>query len=114
MAARSCPTEVKLAPSRVLRARIENQISTWLSQVAWVGVKWKWTYLCRVSHRARLGLWVLRLSRHDVDLAVGIIGGHVIHEVEELGTPPALGVLGFDLAGGDSSAVNRVVVPRRL
>jgi hypothetical protein len=25
----------------VLRARIENQISTWLSQLAWVGVKWK-------------------------------------------------------------------------
>ena len=31
----------KLVPLRVLRARIENQISIWLSQLAWVGVKWK-------------------------------------------------------------------------
>ena len=50
IAARSWVTEVKLAPSRVLRARIENQISTWLSQLAWVGVKWKRTFLCRASH----------------------------------------------------------------
>ena len=100
MAARSCRTEVKLAPSRVLRARIEHQISTWLSQLAWVGVKWKWTCLCRVSPIA-LGLVGLEIVEHDVDLAVGIIGDHVVHEVEELGAPPALGVLGFDLAGGD-------------
>jgi hypothetical protein len=31
IAARSWATEVKLAPLRVLRARIENQISTWFS-----------------------------------------------------------------------------------
>jgi hypothetical protein len=40
IAARSCATELKLAPCSVVRARIENQISTWLSQLAWVGVKW--------------------------------------------------------------------------
>jgi hypothetical protein len=38
IAARRSATELKLAPLRVLRARIENQISTWLSQLAWVGV----------------------------------------------------------------------------
>jgi hypothetical protein len=43
----------------------------------------------------------LELVEHDVDLAVGVSGDHVVHEVEELGAPPALGVLGFDLAGGD-------------
>jgi hypothetical protein len=40
IAARSCATELKLAPCSVVRARIENQISTWFSQLAWVGVKW--------------------------------------------------------------------------
>ena len=30
---------------------------------AWVGVKWKWTFVWRASQRSRLGLWVLRLSR---------------------------------------------------
>jgi hypothetical protein len=39
IAARNWVTELKLAPWSVLRARIENQISTWLSQLAWVGVK---------------------------------------------------------------------------
>ena len=49
IAARSCATEVKLAPFSVARARIENQISTWFSQLAWLGVKWKWTFWCRAS-----------------------------------------------------------------
>ena len=48
-----------------------------------------------------LGLVGLEIVEHDVDLAVGVVGNHVVHEVEELGAPPALGVLGFDLAGGD-------------
>ena len=61
MAWRICRTEVELAPSRVRRARIENQILTWLSQDAWVGVKWKWTFW-RARQRSRLGLWVRRLS----------------------------------------------------
>jgi DNA-binding response OmpR family regulator len=34
---------VKLAPAKVLAERMENHTSTWLSQEAWVGVKWKWT-----------------------------------------------------------------------
>ena len=84
IAARSWATEVKLAPSSVLRARIENQISTWLSQDAWVGVKWKWTFLCRASHRSRLGLWVLRLSRMTWISLVWVVGHHLVHEVEEL------------------------------
>jgi hypothetical protein len=28
---------------------MENQTSTWLSQLAWVGVKWKWTFRWRAS-----------------------------------------------------------------
>ena len=40
----SCWTEVKEAPYRDLPCRIENQISTWLSQEARVGVKWKCTF----------------------------------------------------------------------
>jgi hypothetical protein len=101
MAPRSWATEVKLAPSRAPRARIENQISTWLSQDAWVGVMWKWTFVCQARQRSRLGLWVLRLSRTDVDLLVGVGGDHLVHEVEELGAAPALAVLGLDLAGRD-------------
>jgi hypothetical protein len=37
--ARTWRGEVKLAPARALRARIENQTSTWLSQDARVGIK---------------------------------------------------------------------------
>jgi hypothetical protein len=43
-------TEVKLAPLRMLRVRIENQISTWLSQLGRVDVKRKGTFLCRASN----------------------------------------------------------------
>src|SRR5882757_1662716 len=59
----SCLTEVKEAPLRDCAWRIENQISTWLSQEARVGVKWKRTLGWRLSQRSFLGLWVLRLSR---------------------------------------------------
>jgi hypothetical protein len=40
-----------------LPAKIENQISTWLSQEARVGVKWKWTLVWRSSQRSFFGLW---------------------------------------------------------
>ena len=43
MRSRTCWGEVKLAPWRAERLRIENQISTWFIQEAWVGVKWKRT-----------------------------------------------------------------------
>lgn len=39
----SCLVLSKLAPRKVLRLMMPNQISTWLSQLAEVGVKWKLT-----------------------------------------------------------------------
>src|SRR5665811_1407399 len=63
MAVRTCSGEVKLAPCRAARVSTLNHTSTWLSQEAWVGVKWKWTWGWRASHRSRFGLWVFRLSR---------------------------------------------------
>ncbi len=47
---------VKLAPRSVLRVRMPNQISTWLSQLAEVGVKWKCTRGWRLSQRATSGV----------------------------------------------------------
>ena len=43
MRSRTCWGEVKLAPWRAERLRIENQISTWFIHEAWVGLKWKRT-----------------------------------------------------------------------
>ena len=48
-----------------------------------------------------LGLVGPQVVEDDVDLLVGIVGDHLVHEVEELGAPPALAVLGLDLTGGD-------------
>src|SRR5207253_8326711 len=39
-----------------------NQISTWLSQLAEVGVKWKVTFGC-AANQSSFFLWVERLSR---------------------------------------------------
>ena len=36
--------DVKEAPCNDLASRIENQISTWLSQEGRVGAKWKYTF----------------------------------------------------------------------
>jgi hypothetical protein len=36
--------ELNEVPASALAAKIENQISIWLSQDAFVGVKWKWTF----------------------------------------------------------------------
>jgi hypothetical protein len=38
---------------RAARSRMLNQTSTWLSQEAWVRVKWKWTFRWRASQRSR-------------------------------------------------------------
>ena len=48
-----------------------------------------------------IGLVGIESVEHDVNVAVGMNGDHVVQEVEERGAPPALGVLGYDLAGGD-------------
>ena len=59
----SSPSELRAASRSALPARIENQISTWLSQNARVGVKWKCTFGWRFSQRPSFGLCVFRLSR---------------------------------------------------
>src|SRR5438132_12805321 len=52
----------KLAPARAFRLKMPNQISTWLSQLAEVGVKWKVTFGC-AANQSSFFLWVERLSR---------------------------------------------------
>src|SRR5215475_11919823 len=57
-------------------------------------------------------LWVLlqptvallmgvEIIEDGVQLAIWEGGNHAVHEAEELDTPPALGMLGNDLSGGD-------------
>ena len=53
---------LKRALFSVLRWKMPNQISTWLSQIALVGVKWKVTFGCAAS-QSSFFLWVFRLSR---------------------------------------------------
>src|SRR5277367_3589761 len=116
MWALSSATELNDAPASDLPVRMENQISTWLSQEACVGVKWKWTFRWRLSHWSRLGLWVLRLSRMT-DVAARVLREEAVHEVEELDAAPAVVVAAAHLAGGDieggeerGCAMSRVVV----
>ena len=59
---RSCLIDVNEAPASHLPCKIENQISSWLSQEALVGVKWKRTLGWR-SSQAAFFLWVLRVLR---------------------------------------------------
>src|SRR5579862_3372987 len=56
-------TERKDAPLRELRQRMENQVSIWLSQDAWVGVKWKVRSGCFSSQAAGRFLWLEKLSQ---------------------------------------------------
>ena len=51
--------------------RIENQISTWLSQEARVGVKWKRTFGMTLDPAVVLGLVGVEVVEHDVDGLVG-------------------------------------------
>src|ERR1700724_3192731 len=76
------------APRSALPARIENQISTWLSQDARVGVKWKCTFGWRFSQRSFFGLCVLRLS--SMDLASSVLSDNPVHEVEKFKPSPPL------------------------
>src|SRR6267143_1057413 len=57
-----CAMLAKLAPARAFRLKIPNQISTWLSQLAEVGVKWKVTFGW-AANQSSFFLWVERLSR---------------------------------------------------
>ena len=48
-----------------------------------------------------LGLVGVEVVEDDVDRALGVGGDHLVHEVEELDPPAALGAPGPDQAGGD-------------
>ena len=52
-----CSTVRKLAPDKAFRVKMPNQISTWLSQLAEVGVKWKVTFGYAAS-QVSFFLWV--------------------------------------------------------
>ena len=53
----NCSALRKLAPDKAFRVKMPNQISTWLSQLAEVGVKWKVTLGCAAS-QVSFFLWV--------------------------------------------------------
>jgi hypothetical protein len=65
-----------------LLERIENQISTWFNQEAWVGVNCA-EIVTLMPHVASV-LVVDKLSRNDMDFLVTIGGDDVVHEVKGL------------------------------
>src|SRR6266446_8530974 len=99
MCSLSCLTEVKDAPCSDFACRIENQISTCLSQEARVGVKWNCTFGYSLSQRSLLGLWVLRLSS-TTWMAVSGQAATMSFMFEEFDAAPALLVSRRHLAGG--------------
>src|SRR5215203_1031602 len=102
MRSRTCWGEVKLAPLRAERLRMENQISTWFIQEAWVGVKWKRT-LVGVPGQPSVPLRLVGVEvvEHDMDVAARVIGHDLVHEVEELDPASTPIVPGPNLARGD-------------
>ena len=85
---RSCLIDVNEAPASDLPCKIENQISTWLSQEALVGgsgsAHWD-------GVRARLVLLVgVEVVEDDVEFLPRISGDNFVHEVEELDAAAAL------------------------
>ena len=99
MALVNCSMLRKLALFRVLRWKMPNQISTWFSQLALVGVKWKVTFGC-LGQPVLVLLVRIQVVKDDVDLPVGgLVGNHLVHEGLEVCT--LLGLRG--LAANDSS-----------
>jgi hypothetical protein len=77
----SCSTEVKDPSHRDCAYRIENQISTWLSHEARVGVKRKLHVRMQLEPTVVPGFVGIEVVEHDVDGSVGPGGYDVIHEV---------------------------------
>src|SRR5438874_12867844 len=99
MCSRSWATELKEAPCRDFPSRIENQISTWLSHEARVGVKWKCTLALEPA--VVLGLMGIEVVEDDMDGGVTIDSDNVVHEVEKLDAAAALFVSDSHLSGGN-------------
>ena len=91
----------KETPLRDLLARIENQISTWLSQEAWVGRVVEMHVGVAGEPQVELRLVGGEIVEDDVDLSIGIGGGDLVHEGEEFDPPAPFAVAADDLSGGD-------------
>ena len=96
----SCATEVNEAPCSDCPSRIENQISTWLSQEARVGVKWKRTVRMAIEPAVVLGLVGVEVVEDDMDGGVWIANADIVHKIQELDAPAARLVCSSHLAGG--------------
>src|SRR5437660_8239567 len=90
----------KLAPARAFRLKMPNQISTWLSQLAEVGVKWKVTFGC-AANQSSFFLWVERLSRMTwISRSGRLLGDQVGHKGLEIDAFLGLRGLSPNNAGG--------------
>jgi len=70
--AMSSLTLLKLPRRMALRVRMPNQVSTWFSQEAEVGVKWNLMRGCRASQARTSGVvWLETLSRTMCSSSVG-------------------------------------------
>ena len=69
-----------------------------------------------MTRQPAVPLWLVGLEviEHDVDVAIGVIGHDLVHEVEELDPPPLTVVAGLDLAGSnvERGKEGRRAVPR--
>src|SRR5215472_5795396 len=110
---RSCRGEVKLVPTRALRDRIENQISTWLSQDACGGGVMKAHVLVPRQPTVVLGFVRVQIVEDDMDVAVGVVGDNAVHEVKKFDAPTTAVVARPDHPGGgiESGKQRRRTVP---
>ena len=102
------------APLSDLLARMENQISIWLSQDAWgrgvVEVDIRVPLQPQISLRLVSG----KVVQDHVDFLIRMLRHNGVHKVEELSAPAALIVLPVTSPVPTCSAANKVVVPFRL
>jgi hypothetical protein len=91
MWALSSSSELNEAPRSALPVRIENQISTWLSQDARVGVKWKFTFGWRFQPAVILRLVRVEIVEDDMDLASSVLSDNpVLHRGARTAVPPTV------------------------
>ena len=60
------------------------------------------------------GLVSVQVVEDHVDFPLGVVGDHLVHEIEKLSTPPPFVMPGLDMTGCDVEAAKSVVVPWRL
>jgi hypothetical protein len=77
-----------------------NQTSTWFSQEACVGVKWKPDVLVAGEPAIVFRLVGVEVVQDDVNLTTQMLSDDAVHEVQELDAPAAPVVARFDQTGG--------------